>query len=110
MLEEFLCSITPVTAEDFAHFLTMQLRRKFFRLVRGNVVDQTGELIAKTNDSIITSPIQIEIENGEAKFLPLRGKELHPAVHLSHLGAQLYTKFLGLHFSLPTEEQWMRAA
>ena len=110
VLEEFLASITPVTAEDFAHFLTIQLQRKFFRLVRGNVVNQTGELIARTNDSIISSSIQIEIENGGPRLLPLRGKELHPAVHLSHLGAQLYAKFLGPHFSLPSKEQWMRAA
>lgn len=105
----FFISIYPITNFHFCQWLTERFKKGALKIRKnGDLVDEEGELICKTQTSNRLSQIQIAANHGKVRFQPLPGSEMHPVVCVTYRGAEQFCSDNG--FQLPTEEQWERAA
>ncbi len=108
-LPTFLLAATAVTNGQFAAWLNEQMDLRTIQMpLPGYIYNLQGHLLALTSAAAPMSQIELSVENGHLSFKPQRYREHHPVVHVSWWGAQAFCESQG--FSLPTEEQWERAA
>ncbi|WP_422105528.1 formylglycine-generating enzyme family protein [Winogradskyella sp.] len=91
-VKTFQISKYEITNEQFCNFLN----------VNGNTLDAGGHPLLD-----IESPY-CNIERVDERYVPKKGKAMHPVIEVSWYGAKAYAKWVNSR--LPTEEEWEFAA
>jgi serine/threonine protein kinase/formylglycine-generating enzyme required for sulfatase activity len=103
-LSGYSIGLYEVTALEFSTFLNATEASLAAKLYRAESADPTS-----TN-----STRNIVLDPARKKYVPVRGRETHPANGVSFLAAEEYCRWLsdrtGKNYRLPTEAQWELAA
>lgn len=99
-VNDFYIDKYEITNQQYANWLNLGQRPILAR--NGRLVESQGELL------IDLYPEHSGMEHRSSRFTVRPGRERHPAVQVSWLGARLYCQDRGM--DLPTEAQWELAA